>query len=182
LLAPLGDHENILSSLSLKTVQKATIYMEDFIGGGGVRKRASNADGAKMVVIEHSPTGCAEARCAMNNFGEVYSGYTDDELARLSSDAASLTEDAKVALAAEAKKRGLAPSDFERLSREQAEHTANVEEQWRELRREDARKLGRRFVMRFVFVILGTLLALGWALLSTNHQSPVRDQPPASQH
>ncbi len=118
----------------------------------------------------------------MNNFGEVYSGYTDDELARLSSDAASLTEDAKVALAAEAKKRGLAPSDFERLSREQAEHTANVEEQWRELRREDARKLGRRFVMRFVFVILGTLLALGWALLSTNHQSPVRDQPPASQH
>jgi hypothetical protein len=31
----MGDHKNIFFSLSLKTVQNATIYMKDFVGGGG---------------------------------------------------------------------------------------------------------------------------------------------------
>jgi hypothetical protein len=31
----MGDHKNIFFCLSLKTVQNATIYMKDFVGGGG---------------------------------------------------------------------------------------------------------------------------------------------------
>jgi hypothetical protein len=118
----------------------------------------------------------------MTDFAKVYCSYSNDELARLAADISSLTEDAKTALAAEAKKRGLASSDLANLSREQAEYTASVDRQWQELRREDARTLGRRVAIRFALVFVGALLALGWALLATNHQTHPTEPAPATQH
>lgn len=114
----------------------------------------------------------------MADFAKIYSGYSNDELARLAADVSSLTEEAKTAFATEANKRGLTPSELANLSREQAEYTASVNRQWQESRREDARKLGRRFVIRLALGIVGTLLALGWAFLAANHQT--RQTEPAS--
>ena len=118
----------------------------------------------------------------MTDFAKDYRDYSNDELARLAADISSLTEDAKTAFAAEANRRGLASSDFANLSREQAEYAASVDKQWRELRREDARKLGRRFVFRLALGIVGTLLAIGGAFLATNYQSHPTEPASTSQH
>ncbi|MGA3373571.1 MAG: hypothetical protein ABSC48_17620 [Terracidiphilus sp.] len=118
----------------------------------------------------------------MTDFAKVYGGYSNDELARLAADISSLTEDAKTALANESKRRGLTPSELAVLAREQSEYTASVNKQWQELRREDVRKLGRRFAIRLALSIAGALLAIGLAYLAANHQTRYTEPASTTQH
>ena len=108
----------------------------------------------------------------MNDFAKVYGGYSDDDLARLYNGISSLTEDAKTALAAEIKKRGLTSADLADLAQEQTEYTTSVDRAWQQERREKAHVIGRRIAIRFAIAVVGTLLALGYALL-TNPPSQV---------
>ena len=102
----------------------------------------------------------------MNDFAKVYGGYSDDDLARLYNYISSPTEDAKTALAAEIKKRGLTSADLADLAQEQTEYTASVDRAWQEERREKTHDVGRKLAIRLAIIVVSALLALGYTVLT----------------
>lgn len=101
----------------------------------------------------------------MQDFAETYREYSDDDLASLYGERDSLTEDARLALLSEVKRRGLSEESLSELRTEQIEYTKHIDEQWRDSRNADISRTARRFAIRMVLAIVGAILAALIALM-----------------
>jgi hypothetical protein len=108
----------------------------------------------------------------MKDFAKVYRRCSNGELACLYYDVASLTESAKAALSVEIHQRGLTPHALAALSRQQAQNTATRDEESQQTSTGVARFFGRRIAIRFAMVVVGSLLVIGLAMLTTGKNTP----------
>jgi hypothetical protein len=117
----------------------------------------------------------------MKDFAKVYRRCSNDELARQYYDVASLTEPARSALGVEIHQRGLTPHALAALSKQRSRYSPTSDNESQEQRAESKKPFGRRMAIRIAMLVVGSLLVLGLALLSTgnqarNHQSPSNSQ------
>jgi hypothetical protein len=95
----------------------------------------------------------------MQDFSETYRAASDDELARLHGQIDSLTEQARDSLRLEIARRKLSGDDLSRLREQLAEHAESVNQEWKESRKADASRMGKRFAIRVALMIAGAILA-----------------------
>ena len=95
----------------------------------------------------------------MQDFAETYRAASDDELARLHGQIDSLTEQEGDSLRLEIARRGFSENDLARLREQLAEYAASVNQEWKESRKADASRMGKRFAMRVGLIIAAAILA-----------------------
>jgi predicted RNA-binding Zn ribbon-like protein len=105
----------------------------------------------------------------MQDLAETYRVASDDEIARLNNQIDSLTEEARDSLRLEIARRKLSEDDLAQLREQLAEHAANVNQEWKESRKVDAARMGKRTVMRVALVIAAALIAALFALVHSAH-------------
>jgi hypothetical protein len=103
----------------------------------------------------------------MQDFALTYRAASDDEIARLHGQIDSLTAEARDSLRLEITRRKLSRDDLARLRAQLAEHAESVNKEWRESRRADASRMGKRFAIRVAVVIAAALIAALVALVKT---------------
>lgn len=105
----------------------------------------------------------------MQDFTQTYRAASDDELARLHGQIDSLTEQARDSLWLEIARRGLSENDLARLREQLTEHAEIVNQEWKESRKADASRMGKRFAIRVAVLIAVALLAALVALIKSTH-------------
>ena len=100
----------------------------------------------------------------MQDFAQTYSTASADEIARLHGQIDSLTDAARTSLLLEIKRRNLTENQLAQTREQLTQHAESVNREWKESRKEDASRMGKRMLFRIAFVIGGTLLAGSIAL------------------